>query len=353
MNDFETVIITFFVVTLMITVTFIDLYRFHRAFDKMREGLWRGLVPFTFCAAYQVVFVVLGYNIFSTIIFLYFLFSAMLALVVWNTEYFYGAIMRLPSLGPTTFQLHFNISTFKAVVNKTQSFQTNTYKFKDECTTFEQFTRVIDGPDYLTQIESQFKSKNDQARFKQWAIQYKEFKADAKRYRVTPLGYYNTSQIFRGYKKLIYIHETDAALELIEGNCIVLPGKIDIDKRPHEVIICLAGKKAPEISQNMQTSPVLLHVLSNLPTIQMYPALLAFKNKLQADNENLLEWMEQFKSQSNVAKEALDLDLPSRSKRKEAKDTDVFRLVKYLLCIIIVIAVALFAFMFLITFGVI
>lgn len=347
-DDITTLAITIFIVFMLFVLTFVDIYWHKRAFDKMREALWRGLVPLVFCAGYQLIFWLLGYNIYSTIIFLYFLLNALLALIIWNTEYFYGVTLRLSPLGRRRCLLHFYYARDTKEMRKDRDYEANTYMFKEENTTLETLVNVIDANNLLNQERTQFKTDEQWKGFLKLKKDYETWKPDAKNFKVTVLGMYDVSELFRGYKKVIYFHRYDESLNLIEGNCVALVEKEVIEKRKHEVIICWAGKKEREIAQSLEASKLFLNLLASLPTLEEIPNLKSYISKLLDVNERQRKWMELHKSQEEVAQDAM-------SNRKDKKDSTElsFGWLKYLVLAIIVLAGVVFAFVFLMLFGVI
>lgn len=303
-NDLLVGLITGIICGLLILFTITDLMWYKRAFNPYREFVWRILVPILVCAIYQVPYFVTGYNLLALLILPYLLFNVLLAMVLWNTEAFFSGILKLPSAGRKSYR-------FWGYFSRDMGGTANYYKMPHHSFSLSQIFQVIEDNNLLDRDPKQkFKSTKEEKSFKRFVDDYtmtkKEVMKDPSKFHVTTFGYYERTQLLRGYKRVVLVHEYVSTIEsdVLTGNYAPLPEKIKIEKRQFETYIVFAGLKQREISQRLEVSNRFLDIFATMPLLEKIPILQSENKKLRAilvDQAQALETHRSLEKTSQLA----------------------------------------------------
>jgi len=272
LDDIAVIFITLLVSLFIIFYQIFDLYAHRRAFNSVREIIFRVLIPLILSIAYLIPYFIYGWNTFALLIFLQMGLSMLLAVVLWESEAFLGMTLDLEKIGRVNLFLYFYFEP-------DQKIEVNLYKWTEESMTLETLVTLIDGFGIFNRERQQFESDEKWNEYVEAKDTYDVWKADAEHYRIDVYSYYDftdrpDSKIrWRGFKKAFHINKLDIIGKKIEGNAVFLPEKIKINHRTFEQLVIWEGFKDRMICQELEITKMILISISYLSQLEEIPLL--------------------------------------------------------------------------------
>lgn len=246
-----------------------DLYANRKAYDSLREFLFRILIPIVIGGVWNLTFWFVGYNPLCNLIFFAFAINTVLVIILIDSEGFLGTIMQLDKIGRTDLYLHwYNKETWKMEVN--------VYQFKEEGTTLEALIQVVEDNQLFQKERNQFEDDQEWNKYLLAKSNYEAFKKIAKNYNLDVYAFYHfggEDVRLRGFYKLYHINKLGILKKKIEGNCVLLPDKKKIHERNFQFIVCWEGFKDNTVSQELEITKSILSILTYVTDLEELPLL--------------------------------------------------------------------------------
>jgi hypothetical protein len=157
---------------------------------------------------------------------------------------------------------------------KTQKLTVNIYQWDEEGEDLNKLVKVIEKNKIFEKTREQFQTDEEWNKYQSERERYLQFKRNAKDYKLDVYSYYDfENETFRGFKKLYYINKLGIVKKKIEGNCVILEGKVKYEHRKFTRIICWEGFKERTVSEELEMTQTILGLLTNITDLEIVPML--------------------------------------------------------------------------------
>ena len=289
--DLLVVMITLTISFFILFYEMFDLYANRRAFNSVRELIFRIIIPFLIGLFYQVPFIIVGYNAYCNLIWIQFVGGAFIALLMWESEAFLGMTLDLDKVGRIWLYIHFYCSP-------SQKMEVNLYRWADKVVTLESLKDTIESQGIFNKEQTQFETDEDWDRYQDSKQKYEAWKDSAVGYRVEVYSYYDfsdstgTSARWRGFKKLYFVTKSGILSKKIEGNAVFLGIQEKILNRKFDVLVVWEGFKDRVMGEELEISKSMLSSITYLSEIEEIPLLraqLKKKDELLSKQRNTID----------------------------------------------------------------
>jgi hypothetical protein len=292
MDDLFALSLTLFILMVMLIYLGITM-KFRKAYTKRFELIYHGGVPLLVFFGFQACMFVLGWSIWTLLLFLEVFANGIFAAINYNNDSFLVNTLNLKFLNRRAIFLYYFLEA-------TDEFDAQIYQWTKHSTSFTTVVKIIEDNKLDQQERGQFESDEAWDQYCKFKNAYAAHKANADQYRVEVLGF---TDIFSGFKMLLYVHPDTLNDHVLQGNAVRVPVTITLEGRTFEKIVCFEGKEDIEIQRHLDSAVAYLDILSSIPLLASIPNLQLQIAALQQINKDQRDTMEKNKFQAMLANE--------------------------------------------------
>jgi hypothetical protein len=336
MDDLQVIAVTSFISFIILFLVIYDLYAHRRAFNSLREILWRVLIPFLFSVFYVGIFLFTQWNVWSLLIIVQFLGNFFIAALMWNTEVFLGQHMNLDKKGRIILFLY---NQFE----EDESYEVTLYEDTDQKAYIKTLIEWIDKDKIYEREKKQFENEDEWLYYLEKKKNFEALKKSIIDKRVSwnlnVYFFYNYAELIerRGFKICYFINHNGLANHKLEGNAVRLKEKLKIGYKKFEKIVVWEGFKDKALSNMLEESKGVLDCLAHYNRLEEIPILEAENKKLHDLLEKYKKGIENMEDEVVLAKDALEYAgfTSSPSKTPQAPSMKWLAISLLMLCLMI------------------